>query len=73
MQTYSLSAWVELKQFKTWTFFCSCKECNTFPNTIKIDFDRLPEVAKRLGYPDMITKKDLDNISHRMLKLNRKP
>jgi hypothetical protein len=73
METYSLSAWVQSSKFKTWTFLCLCPECKAAPNTIKIHFNELPEVAKRLGYPDMITKKDLNEISHRMLKLNRKP
>ena len=71
MNTYSLKA--HLSQFTTsnpnhvYTMICECKACNG-KNWVKVRTTQIPSVATKLGYSDMITEAQFNNIIHQVVQ-----
>ena len=71
MNTYSLKAHLEQLSNNNpnhvYTMICECNDCAD-KNWVKVPTAQIPSVATKLGYSDMITKAQFDNIIHRVVQ-----
>ena len=71
MNTYSISAHLEQLSDSNpqhvYTMICECKECSD-KKWVKVTTAQIPALATKLGYSDMITKAEFDNIVHRVVQ-----
>lgn len=71
MNTYSLKAHLEQLSDNNpnhiYTMICECKACAD-KKWVKVSTAQIPSVATKLGYTDMITKAQFDDIIHRVVQ-----
>lgn len=71
MNTYSLKAHLEQLSDNNpnhiYTMICECKACAD-KNWVKVKTVHIPDVARLLGYDDMITKAQFDTLVHKIVQ-----